>query len=282
MLYTRDNQEIRNIYINIVTRLTQSVKNDLFNNRTVRKVKEADFQREGLVQNIKNQNLDLIVDLVNKNDITEFQLALNEIAYHLQVSKSLNNCIFWYQWIVKLATKKKKDDIELSTNIWNINGINDKYTSDWIWLIWHIIFKISKSIVNSDLKKTIKYLYDLYKIDYKPSQKSKKQYLIYLAFYCCTAKLDLKKHHLIKEHLIIQASINTNIMYQLIHYHYNKNNPNVLDKKEFIIKVKEEYQQYYQKKRKKVQKKKKRKKDLEDSYENNKLSYLDDLLFLKK
>jgi hypothetical protein len=286
IMHTRNNQEIRNLFINIILKITLSVKNDLFNKRTIQKICNTDFERAGILKNIKNSNLELIIDIVNENDIKEFKLAINEIAYHLVISKSLNNCIFWYQWIVKLDSRKKKDDIELSTNSRNIKNIDDKYKCDWVWLLWKLIFKITNNKSNNELLKNIKYLYELYRINYKSSFKSKKYYLLYFAFYCIISLPNFKKNQIMQEHLLIQASLNINIMYGILDYNLNKNSPEkIINKQEYINRIVNEMDLLEKKKIEKLEKKNNKKDAIRktEEYETtNKLSYLHDLLFFKK
>ena len=49
--------------------------------------------------------------------------------------------MFWYNWICRLETIKRKDDIQLTNNKRDIKGIDEKYKDDWIWLVWKTIFK---------------------------------------------------------------------------------------------------------------------------------------------
>ena len=44
-IHLRNNQEIRNLFILIISKMTLSTKNDLFKKRTVSSIKENDFTR---------------------------------------------------------------------------------------------------------------------------------------------------------------------------------------------------------------------------------------------
>lgn len=283
-IHLRNNQEIRNLFTNLVLRSTLSIKNDLFDNRTIPTIKDHDYTREGIVKNIKNDNLNLIIDIIEDEDSKELKIAINEIAYHMVSTKSLNNCIFWYLWLYKLAIKKKRDDIELTTKDRNIKNINKKYNSDWIWIIWKLIFKITNNINNYDLSKNIKYLYDLYKIDYKSSSKLKKQYLLYLSFYSITSMPNFKSNKITKENLLIQASLNINYIYYMLYYNLKKDPEIEVDKKTYLNNIIQEMSEIEEKnKKKKISKNRiKDNKELKEEYTTtNRLSYLNDLLFFK-
>ena len=283
-IHLRNNQEIRNLFANLVIRSTLSIKNDLFDNRTIPKIKDFDYTREGILKNIKNNNLNLIIDIIEDEDTKELKIAINEIALHLVSTKSLNNCIFWYLWLYKLSIKKKRDDIELTTKDRNIKNINKKYSTDWIWIIWKLIFKIVNKINDYELSKIIKYLYELYKLDYRSSSKLKKQYLLYLSFYSIISECNFMSNKITKEYFLIQASLNINYIYYMLYYNLKKDPEKEIDKKTYLNKIIVEMSQIEEKKKKKKFSKKntKDKKELKDEYSTtNKLSYLNDLLFFK-
>jgi hypothetical protein len=286
MIHLRNNQEIRNLFITLVSKLTLSIKNDLFKKRTISSLTENDFTKEGLLKNIKNYNLDLIIDIVDQNDIKELKLGINEIAYHMRVTKSLNNCMFWYQWIIKLESRKKRDDIKLTHNERNIKGIDEKYKDDWIWLLWKLFFKELQKHDNLDIHKYVKYLYELYKIDYKPSKKQKKQSFIYMTFYCITMLTKNNKSVILKPELDIQINLNINLLYQVTDNYLLKEFGTLsVDKSEYIKNIMKEIYEEKNKKVKRLEKQKiKKEKNIneEDVKNSNKLSYLNDLLYFKK
>lgn len=288
LIHIRNTQEIRNLFISIVGKITLSIKNDIFDKRTVVKVTEFDFSKEGLLKNIKNTSLDYIIDIVDENDCKELKLAVNEIAFHLKKTKSLNNCMFWYNWICRLETIKRKDDIQLTNNKRDIKGIDEKYKDDWIWLVWKTIFKNIIQHRNPELNKIIKYLYEIYKIDYKSSVKQKRKYILFMAFYSIVISLDFKKENIIKPYLEIQAAANINIIYRFIDFHLmnHYNNKVEFDKVDYKKSLYKKYQEEVEKKikrdeRKQIKEKQKEENTTEEDV-NSKMAYLDDLLFFKR
>jgi len=288
LIHSRNVQEIRNMFVFLITQISLSSKNDLFNKKIIPTVKEVDFQREGLVKNMKCQNLDLIIDLVDENDIKEFKIAINEIAYNIRVCQNFTKAVFWYHWICKLYTLKKKAQIQLTLNSRNINGIEDKFKMDWIWLLWKIILHEALKKENKQLVENIKYLYSLYKIDYKTSCISKRHFIIYQSLYIIIKPVNFNKCSINKEFLSIQATMNINKMYQAIDYnvakeHYNKHS--FIEKENYVQKIKQDmYNEQQRKKNAEVKKKEKKiKQEEQEEYETtNKMSYLNDLLFIKQ
>tara|TARA_A100001015_G_C14978885_1_gene708541 strand:- start:122 stop:1423 length:1302 start_codon:yes stop_codon:yes gene_type:complete len=287
-IHLRNNQEIRHLYTNLICQVALSIKNDLFNKRKIPKVKEVDFQREGLLKNMKCTNLDLIIDLVNENDIKEFKIAVNEISYHIRVSQNFTMAVFWYQWICKLSSLKKKAGIQLTINTFNIGGIQDKYKSDWIWLLWKILLNETMRKTNKRLTYVIKMLYKLYKINYKTSDINKRHFMIYQVIYCIIKQVNFAKCSKIKDHLCLQAQMNINKMYQAIDYNISKtyhNSTNFIEKENYVQKIQQDLHNEELKKKNQADKKveKKDKQQTKEEYETtNKLSYLNDLMFIKK
>ena len=286
LIHLRNNQEIRNLFIAIISKLTLTTKNDLFKKRTVTSITENDFTKEGLIKNIKNYNLDMIVDIVDDNDIKELKLGINEIAYHMRVTKSLNSCMFWYQWIAKLENRKKRDDIKLSTNERSVKGINDKYKDDWIWLLWKLIFKEIQKHDNDNLHRYVKYIYELYKIDYRPGKKLRKQSFIYMTFYCITTSTNYNKSIILKPQIDVQINLNINLLYAVIdNYLLKENGTSSLTKEEYIKEVSKNIKEEKCKKINRLERKRKKKEiksQEKEEEESNKMSYLNDLLYFKR
>jgi len=288
IIHTRNVQEIRNMFVFLVTQVSLSTKNDLFNKKIIPTVKDVDFQREGFIKNMKCQNLDLIIDFVNENDIKEFKIAINEIAYNIRVCQHFTRAVFWYLWICKLYMIKKKANIQLTLNSRNINGIDDKFKMDWIWLFWKIIINEAGRKENKQLIDNVKYLYSFYKIDYKTSCISKRHFIIYQTLFIIIKPVNFNRCSMINDYLSLQATMNINKMYQAIDYnitkeHYNKHN--FIEKENYVQKIKQDM--YNEKHRKEINEKKNKEKKIEienkeELQTTNKLSYLNDLLFIKQ
>ena len=288
IIHTRNVQEVRHMFVFLITQISLSAKNDLFSKKIIPKVKDVDFQREGLLKNMKCQNLDLIIELIDDKDIKEFKIAINEIAYNIRVSQNFIRTIFWYHWICKLYTLKKKAKIQLTLNSRNINGIEDKYKTDWIWLLWKTILNETLKKENKQLGDNVKYLYVLYKINYKTSEINKRHFIIYMALYIIIKSVNLNKCIITKEYLSIQSMMNINKMYQIIDYNLTKehcNKHSFIEKENYIKKIKQDmYNEEHRKKTNVTKKKEKddKKENKEEFESSNKLSYLNDLLFIKQ
>ena len=190
--------------------------------------------------------------------------------------------------ICKLYTLKKKAGIQLTLNTRNINGIDDKFKTDWIWLLWKILLNEAIKKENKQLISNVKYLYSLYKIDYKTSCISKRHFIIYQVLYIIIKPVNFNRCYISKEYLSVQATMNINKLYQAIDYNVGKeysNKDSFIEKENYVQKIKQDMYNEENRKRDAMVKKKEKKikQEEHEEYETtNKLSYLNDLLFIKQ
>ncbi len=101
-IHVKNNQEIRNLLSDTVSVICLSSKNNIFNNKILPKIKLEDFNRSKLESLIKSKNLDIILDITGPNDDSQIKIAINEIAYHLRMTKDYSKLLYWYFWIIKI------------------------------------------------------------------------------------------------------------------------------------------------------------------------------------
>ena len=270
-IHIRNNQEIRNLLSDVVSIVCLSNKKNLFNNKILPKINIYDFEKKNLKNKIKSTNLDLILEYTDNNDDNYIKIAINEIAYHLRMTKDYHKLLYWYFWIKKSILEKKKRNQLVTLKTRNITNINIKYVNHWIWFLWDIIMN-EINFRNEPLKKNIiKYLFIFYKFNFKPSYFKKKESIILFIFYILTHELNLNLNLINNNYLRIRACANINYMY-LNEINNNKNILNIIDKKKIY---KANIDLFKKKNIKKVIINKVIKKE-----EN--LSYLNDLLLFKK
>ena len=171
----RNNQEIRNLFVDIITILTFSDKTNIFDK--LPKIKDSDLNYNYYSIKIKN-NTNYFSEIFTENNIdNEFIVIINEIIHLIKIGK-INNIIYWCLWLDKLHKFKKKNKIDFICPKIENNDINLKYHSDWIWTIWHIIL-LKSEYINSELKIEIESLYKIYKNKYTTASISKKQYILF-------------------------------------------------------------------------------------------------------
>ena len=206
----RNNQQLRNTVCELVSILTISNKNKTI---TFSKIKEVYFDINVLKNRLQAKNLELLNNVMKEDDPSELQLSLNEMAYCLNNNSSCDLIFFWLSWILTWEKKQiKKNGSFICANRHVLKS--NEYNTDVIWLIWDIIVNETNKRVNLNLRISINSLFELFKKNYKPSNKSKKiDYLLYsIILLVDTKDYNIPINHL--DPLIIQVCSNINIMYK--------------------------------------------------------------------
>lgn len=214
-IYTRNNQEIRNLYSELVAIFTLTKKSNIFLPKSLPTINEKSFEKDDIKQRMIATNTDNIIEFIFNTTTSEMKLALNEIYFNLSTTRgTYENCIYWYLWIEKIESNKKKDKNKNNEIIFaNISSKNDnKYFDHWIFIIWKIIFNMKNKIEKNN-SIYLKKIYNIYKKNFKPSQISQKKYYIFTAFYTIKYKINWRYNIFVQEYLIIQSSANINKMY---------------------------------------------------------------------
>ena len=136
--------------------------------------------------NMKNNKLltkDLtsIKNFITNDDNKNIIIPLSEILFNLNIknlTKSLENCLFWLNWIIIYEKNFHKNNMQCHYSKIDSKSVSEKCKCDFTWIIWKIIFNISDKINN----KYINYLYDLYCLNFTKSTKTKKINIIIFAF----------------------------------------------------------------------------------------------------
>lgn len=226
-ILTRNNQEIRNLLVDINGLLTTSPKSTILLNKYLPKVKEDDYIHGIIKHNMSTRDFSY-VDMIEYNEENSYmKIALNEIFYLLYYKKNLQKIYYWYLWVKK---KNKKMD---TFNSYIMKIINfkldtlDKIKKDYIILL---IQNYENKLFNKSVKENI----------------------IFIIFYVYLNDVNFYKNIFHKEDVIITMSLKINLYYQNLNSKLNpvfkfKENifekseePNVVDKKEKVITKKKE------------------------------------------
>ena len=214
----RNNQEIRNILSHLVSLACLAPKNNNFQLDLLTKISSLDFEIFIVKKNIKSEDLDLTKDMFFEDEPKELVLVLNEIAYLLREEKDNTKDIFyWISWIIELEKQFKKKKIEFNLRPRKIDGITEKLSVFWEWILWNIILNEVYFRNKPQLYQQIYSLYNFYKFNFKKS--SRKKYMIYInhSIYLLKKNINFKKNPLEKKQdLIIQSILGNNYFYRII------------------------------------------------------------------
>ena len=206
----RNNQQIRDITAQVVCVLSLSKKYKLPN---LPKIKDEDFFLSNMELRFRAKNKNLLTNVLKNGDPKEIIIPINEFINSI-FNRNINNTIYWLSWILtweKLNIKKFKK-YECGTR--EIEGVENKYFKDVIWLIWACIFKIVQFIKNATRTDQIKYLYKIFKTNYSKSKKNSRIPLIIHAILFITENIDMSINLTAQKNKIVQAVSNINYIYK--------------------------------------------------------------------
>ena len=203
--YSRNDQEIRNLYAELTSISTLTKKNNIFLTKSLPNINHHSFEQENIAKRIISKNYDKILFYINEHMTNQMKLALNEIICNLSSRNgTFQNCIYWYLWLEKFI---KKDEKPIK--------INNIFEEHWIFVLWKIILSFKNNVYKND-GRMIKKLYQFYKKDFKLSEMNKKKYYIFISFYILKNNINWNIPIFTNEVLMIQSNANINKMYQNI------------------------------------------------------------------
>lgn len=219
-IFSRNNQEIRNLFCDLVTILTLSKKNNLFLDKSLPKVNLNKVSKDELKQRILNENYNIIQDLgydsLNNTEI----LCINQIFHNLNNHKgTIKNCFYWYLLLEKSSKEKKKDNNNdlnsfIKSNYLNKNSILNYMENEKVhWT--DIIFKMFEKILMNNQKNNmmINKLKDYYKQNFKENKISNLKYILFIIFYIIKNNINWNITLINKYSIYIQCCANINDIY---------------------------------------------------------------------
>ena len=140
ILELRNNEKIRLLFSEIIAILCLSNKKCPY---TTLKIKDIDFQIINLNKKLKAENGEYAKICFKKQDSRQYYIAINELVYHLLMTKNHSMCFYWIEWILQFTSNCKKKKIILKCESRTFVNVDYKYKEDVIWIIWEIFIKFS-------------------------------------------------------------------------------------------------------------------------------------------
>ena len=237
-IYSKNNQEIRHMFAELTSLCCLTKKNNIFLNSSLPKLGKNFFDKNNLSKRMIATDLDNIIDYCTNNTTKEMKLGLNEIYSNIGSHKgTFDNCLYWYLWLEKVESIKKRDIKNDSCNNNSCNNniaYNEEENDDlWVMIIWKIINKHNKIVDDND-KIFIKKIFNDYTNNFKLSHINKKKYLLFTAFYVLKKKINWSIQLYQQEHFLLQVIGNINKMYEKIKVnnesHLDNDSKNILYK----------------------------------------------------
>jgi hypothetical protein len=209
ILLLRNDQQIRNHITELICILCKSNKGKPLG---LKKINQSDFNIDVLRSKLEAKSSDYIKNLYRPGDPNEFKIITNEFYYHL-TEKNYDKCVYWLSWINEWEKKMIKKEGYYKCGYRELKNIDVKLYTDYIWFFWEILLKQSMKLNNDVLNHQIQSLYKLFKLEYKPSKKSKRMCMLLNAIKYFTEYYNINNPIILEYYWIVQACGNINYMY---------------------------------------------------------------------
>jgi len=214
-IFSRNNQEIRNLFAELTSILTITKKNNIFLPKSLPSIKDISFEKYEIKKRMISKSMDNILDFIHNTTSNNVKLALNEIINNLlYLNGTFQNCLYWYLWLEKYQIKNKNNEHNNQQILFeNVNLDKDEqYYDHWTFILWKIIISFENKLDKNNTLFLRKLEY-MYKIDFKLNSINKKKFYFFIAFYVIKNNLNWNIPLFQNEYLIIQTNANINTMY---------------------------------------------------------------------
>ena len=157
-----NNQIIRTHLIELTVILCLSNKSKVM---AFPKITEIDYTNEILSSKLKANDKNIINASLKPCDAEELRVVINELWYSVRI-KNMSMVLYWLKWMAVYEKQLNKNKKQLMCATRNIPGVPVKYHTNYIWIIWDIILRESKTHINAT---QIGNLYNIYVANYKKS-----------------------------------------------------------------------------------------------------------------
>jgi hypothetical protein len=225
-LELRNNHTIRQLFSEIITIATLSVKKNSF--ESVKIKRETEFDMIQMKERLEAPSIKFAEEILHPDDPKEIYIAVNEFSYNIGSKKSnmLKAC-YWIEWLIEfdiLCRKRKQPCICKRRSV----NVDKKNQCDVIWVLWDSLIYYSKNAkVNPPMaKKLILSLKELFTAKYTPGATKKRKFLLYFAVEIITEHYSLE-NELFTQHtkqMLSVVSNKINFLYKQIKN--NEESPN--------------------------------------------------------
>lgn len=211
----RNHSEMRNMLVEMVVILCLSKKRKV---DTGKKIKKTDFIIDNFKKNLEAPNTDIIDKVGKRGDPSEIRIAINEFGYHI-IKGNMHKIIFWLNWVIEWDRMNKKKYTRYDCASRHIEGVDSKYHTDVIWLIWDVLnltknIKLNNHDVNykQNTNSQIAFLWKLFIYNYSSGSRTRKLPIIIWSINYLINFIDWKIDLIDRPHILFQSLLNIDKM----------------------------------------------------------------------
>jgi hypothetical protein len=156
---------------------------------------EHDFQPLTVQEHLKAPSSSYARHIAAGEDPLDLYVPLNEFVFCLRPeTRDAINAFYWYAWIMKFVSQKKKEKVEIVCAHRPNSFVDDKFGRHPIWLLWTAILDAAKQSPQAGLLNPyMDSLFKLYCLRWTPASMKQRNVFIMSAitFVCESATLDI-------------------------------------------------------------------------------------------
>jgi hypothetical protein len=203
-IYSKNNQEIRNLLCELTALFCLSKKDQRFI-KNLPKMTNDSYSTHELKKRMIGKNIDILNEKLNYVAMdSHTKYGLNEIYWNIHHG-TYENCMYWYAWLEKM---EKSKSIQRNGEVWVI-------------LLWKVLFHFEHKLCPKS-QIYFKKLHSKYMDHFKTSKIQQRKYYIFIAMHILKKPLRWKESLYIQESYILQCIGNINKVYEKIVYEIDK------------------------------------------------------------
>ena len=233
----RNSQMIRNLFFDIVTTLSFSLRTKRYDKYTKIDTNE-DFKYDNMKKRICGEMNILPDHIMRFNDPEEIKIIINEIFTMCKNKQfGYDRCCFWILWLIKWEAQHKKKNIPWNVDYREIEEVDKKYRCNVIWIIWDVIKEEIRLRGDGNITKQINILYTLFTQDYTLGKRNSRLPLVFHSIGFLTHEINFSLPIRNNFKIFVQVQCNVNKMFESKKKNENNNKKPIqrnLKKKEDI------------------------------------------------
>lgn len=225
----RNDQQIRNIFSEIVTVLSLSTK------KTTKfpKIGEVDFEMEYIRSKIISKNRNLADQILRDEDPRDLLVPINELATHIVLLRRHSadklslltskagalNPYYWLAWLLewdKHMTSRRLKDVEYHCAARTSPHYDDKFAKDVVWVIWDTLLRLTETFDDEPTTVQVQALYAIFMTDYTRGKRTERKHILYCAVQYLTTSLSWRLNVFIDRRKVIRAQCFVNLVYAYV------------------------------------------------------------------
>lgn len=225
----RNDQQVRNIFSEIVTVLSLSTKKAT----KFPKIGEVDFELEYIRSKIISKNRNLADQILRPEDPKDLLVPVNELATHIVLLRRHSadklslltstagalNPYYWLAWLLewdKHMTSRRLKDVEYHCASRTSRHYDDKFAKDVVWVIWDTLLRLTETFDDEATTVQVQALYTIFMTDYTRGKRTERKHVLYCAVQYLTCSPSWRLNVFIDRRKVIRAQCFVNLVYAYV------------------------------------------------------------------